>query len=199
MSTLEKLLTLLEFAKCTEWNSASRSMQGVPWGKKKGVEMVLKVARGKGEVDTQKGESRGTSVKRMKHGFHGTGWVLSLFLPHCAPMPRWLHPSSIITGLPVLQMENGEVQTEWPEGNFVGALVVTFFKGFGPCGLLNDNWLLTQTISTRSPPPNMQDSTACQRWAELGRALPHTDYSMRMAPHSYVATWRNHKLPLHRL
>ena len=141
----------------------------------------------------------GTSVKRMKHGFHGTGWVLSLFLPHCAPMPRWLHPSSIITGLPVLQMENGEVQTEWPEGNFVGALVVTFFKGFGPCGLLNDNWLLAQTISTRSPPPNMQDSTACQRWAELGRALPHTDYSMRMAPHSYVATWRNHKLPLHRL
>lgn len=49
-------------------------------------------------------------------------------------------------------METGEVQTEWPEGNFVGALVVTFLKGFGPYGLLNDNWFLAQTISTKIIP-----------------------------------------------
>ena len=36
-------------------------------------------------------------------------------------------------------MENGEVQTEWPEANFVGALVVTFLNvttGFWPLWII---------------------------------------------------------------
>ena len=111
---------------------------GTEWLQERGL------MRKRGSWHTEKVESRGgkdhwgTPAKRMKHSFHGTSWVLSLFLPHCAPMLRWCHPS-IITGLPVLQMENGEVQTEWPEGNFVGALVVTFLNittGFWPLWII---------------------------------------------------------------
>lgn len=103
---------------------------------------------------------------------------------------------SIIIALPVLLMDNREALAEWPENTFVGGLVETSLKGFGPCGLLNDNWFLAVTISTKIAPSKHGRPNCLSEMSRAGKDLLHTDYSMRLGLHSYVTTWRNHKPPL---
>lgn len=102
---------------------------------------------------------------------------------------------SIIIALPVLLMDNREALAEWPENTFVGGLVETSLKGFGPCGLLNDNWFLAVTISTKIAPSKHGRPNCLSEMSRAGKDLLHTDYSMRPGLHSYVTTWRNHKPP----